>query len=67
MMWFGMTWVGIVALGGVKDSRLKPGNPYRLTHATDYLGNICGYDDVVKSKPNSYYLPDGSGKLLASH
>ena len=55
--WVAMTIVGLIVLGAIKDSKLKSGNPYKLTHAVDYDGRICGYSSGVKSKPYAYYLP----------
>lgn len=57
--WFVMTIVGFAAIGIIKSDVILPGDPYRLTHAMDYEGNICGsgdYDD----RPMGYYMPDKS-------
>lgn len=53
-----MTFVGLVSLGAIQDSNLKAGNPYRLTNAIDYEGNICGYTSGYRKKKYGYYLPD---------
>lgn len=66
-MWVGMTFVGLVSLGAIEDDNLRAGNPYRLTNAMDYNGNICGYDSSVKNKKYGYYLPDYTGTIRSLH
>ena len=55
-----MTIVGFIVCGVIHDDRLQEGNPYRLTNAIDYDGNICGIDSGVKNKDYAYYMPDTS-------
>lgn len=61
VVWAGMTFIGLVVLGAIKDDRLEAGNPYRLTNSMDYNGRICGYHSEVKDLKYGYYLPDLSG------
>lgn len=65
--WFGMTIVGLIVLGAIKDEHLSAGNPYRLTNTIDYEGNICGIDHGVKNKGKGYYLPDLTGTTRAGN
>jgi hypothetical protein len=55
--WVGLTFIGLVVCGAIYDPHLIQGNPARLTHATDFLGNICGRTSGYKDKPYGYYLP----------
>jgi hypothetical protein len=59
--WVGMTIIGLIVLGAIKDSHLSAGDPHRLTNAIDYQGHICGYDSGFKSLSKAFYLPDQSG------
>lgn len=54
--WFTMTIIGLIALGAIKDDRLRAGDPNRLLHAIDYDGRICGVDSGVKSRPKAVYM-----------
>mmetsp|Transcript_3147 Transcript_3147/g.4913 ORF Transcript_3147/g.4913 Transcript_3147/m.4913 type:complete len:688 (+) Transcript_3147:32-2095(+) len=58
--WVAMTGVGLVVTGLIEDKNLDAGDPRRLLYPIDYEGHICGYHDGVGSKPNGYYMLDGS-------
>lgn len=64
--WIIMTIVGFIVCGVVSDSRLKTGNPYRLTNAVDYSGMICGYNKEVKHKKMAYYMASGAVVCVSS-
>jgi hypothetical protein len=59
-MWVGLTLIGGVGLGWFDTLQT---NPYILTRAMDYRGNICGYDINVKDKPYGYFMLDGSSEF----
>lgn len=61
-VWFGMTIIGLIVLGAIRDDHLSTGNPYRLTNAIDYDGRICGFDSGVKDLKKAYYMPDLTGR-----
>ena len=58
--WLAMTMLGFCALGWIESDTIKAGNPNRLVRATDYMGNVCGVDDIVKNKEQAYYFYTGS-------
>lgn len=58
--WIVMTMVGFAACGVFVSEEIPKGDPMRLTHSTDYTGNICGYGKGVVDKPYAYYLATGS-------
>ena len=72
--WFATIGIGGAALGYIESPEHIPkGDPKRLTHGMDYLGNICGvsnftidgYDGQLLAVNNiedlsyAYYLPSG--------
>lgn len=59
--WVAMTIIGLIAVGAIKDSHLRAGNPVRLTNPMDYMGNLCGFSEGYGSKKYGYYLPDRTG------
>lgn len=45
--WVAMTGIGFAVTGAIRSDSLSVGNPYRLINGMDYMGNICGIDDVT--------------------
>ena len=59
-----MTVLGLIVTGLIENDNLKAGDPRRLVNPIDYNGHICGVGSGVESKPNGYYMLDGSGMLF---
>ena len=48
LTWAIMTALGFGTIGLINVPYLHKGNPQRLLHGIDYVGNICGVDESVK-------------------
>lgn len=59
--WFAMTILGFMVLGWVDGEPygLKKGNPYRLTNAVDWQGQLCGFGEDVIGKSKAWYMLSG--------
>jgi len=49
LTWAIMTILGLGTTGAINIPYLHKGNPQRLLHGIDYVGNICGVDESVKN------------------
>ena len=80
LMFVCMNGIGFAAVGLIPSPYIQTGSPLRLIRGVDYMGAVCGVDDIVKGlenkwEPNAFginpnsnglYVPTGLGICVSS-